>query len=310
MIYTLYVIENGKLISCDDKDFNSKPDKKYVGILTEQITPDYAKHIHIDANRLKYFIQNKNPRFESRESIDIICMPIIDLSKAKKSSDPIHMIISHNCLLFICNDILHVEKALENIAHNENISENIGKIVYLFLEHAVQKDTAYLDKLEESISVLEDDLLINKKKKDYNHSIVHLHKRLLIIKRYCEQLLDIFEWIDSNENDHFDAGTERLFRILASKVDRIYHSALSLRDYVTQIREAYQAEVDISNNITMKIFTVVSTIFLPLSLIASWYGMNFDMPEYHSNYGYPIVIGISVLIVGGCFYYFKKHKWF
>ena len=59
----------------------------------------------------------------------------------------------------------------------------------------------------------------------------------------------------------------------------------------------------------MKTLTVVTTIFLPLSLIAGWYGMNFsNMPELHWAGGYPMVILLSLLIVTGCVILFKKKR--
>ena len=57
----------------------------------------------------------------------------------------------------------------------------------------------------------------------------------------------------------------------------------------------------------MKILTIVTTIFLPLSPVAGWYGMNFiNMPELTWKYGYPAVIGISVLVVLICLWIMKK----
>ena len=53
------------------------------------------------------------------------------------------------------------------------------------------------------------------------------------------------------------------------------------------MREAYQAQLDYEQNQLMKAFTVLTAIFLPLSLIARWYGMNFSMPEYQWALGYP-----------------------
>ena len=67
------------------------------------------------------------------------------------------------------------------------------------------------------------------------------------------------------------------------------HSVLNLRDYLSQVREAYQSQIDINLNNVMKIFTVITAIFLPLSLIAGWYGMNFNMPEYQSPYGLSLI---------------------
>ena len=59
----------------------------------------------------------------------------------------------------------------------------------------------------------------------------------------------------------------------------------------------------------MKVLTVVTTVFLPLSLIAGWYGMNFaNMPELHWSFGYPLVILFSALVVGVCIWIFRKKK--
>ena len=61
----------------------------------------------------------------------------------------------------------------------------------------------------------------------------------------------------------------------------------------------------------MKILTIVTTIFLPLTLIAGWYGMNFiNMPELAWKYGYayPVTIAASIIIVAASLYYFKKKK--
>lgn len=59
----------------------------------------------------------------------------------------------------------------------------------------------------------------------------------------------------------------------------------------------------------MKILTIVTTIFLPLSLLAGWYGMNFTgMPELTWKYGYPAVIAVSILVVAVCLWIMKKEK--
>ena len=60
----------------------------------------------------------------------------------------------------------------------------------------------------------------------------------------------------------------------------------------------FQSEIDIKQNRIMQILTIVTTVFLPLSLIVGWYGMNFaHMPELHWKYGYPMVIAVSSAVV-------------
>ncbi len=60
----------------------------------------------------------------------------------------------------------------------------------------------------------------------------------------------------------------------------------------------------------MTLLTVITSIFMPLTLITGWYGMNFRfMPELDKPYAYPIVLGVCLLIVVGCLIWFKKKKW-
>ena len=84
-----------------------------------------------------------------------------------------------------------------------------------------------------------------------------------------------------------------------------------LREYASQVSSEYQAQVYIAQNRIMKLLTVVTTVCMPLSLIAGWYGMNFiGMPELSWEYGYPTVIALSALVVGCSILYFrKKHLW-
>ena len=77
------------------------------------------------------------------------------------------------------------------------------------------------------------------------------------------------------------------------------------------IREALDAALSYEQNRIMKVFTTVTTVFMPLSLIAGWYGMNFTgMPELGWEYGYPFVGILSVLVVLVCIWFFRKKKLF
>ena len=69
-------------------------------------------------------------------------------------------------------------------------------------------------------------------------------------------------------------------------------------------------QLEVRQNRIMTLLTVVTTIFMPLTLVAGWYGMNFRyMPELEWRLGYPIVIIVSIAIVVFCLILFKKKKW-
>ena len=77
-----------------------------------------------------------------------------------------------------------------------------------------------------------------------------------------------------------------------------------------QIRDLYQSQLDKKQNRIMTLLTVITSIFMPLTLIAGWYGMNFKyMPELEYKAAYPVIIVISIAIVAVCLIFFKKKKW-
>lgn len=83
------------------------------------------------------------------------------------------------------------------------------------------------------------------------------------------------------------------------------------REYALQIREMEQSQIDARQNRTMRILTVVTTIFFPLSLITGWYGMNFShMPELSAPHAYGILIVICAVIVLIEIWFFHKNNWF
>ena len=109
----------------------------------------------------------------------------------------------------------------------------------------------------------------------------------------------------------FDSESLRKLTIIHNRIDHLQLSVSSLRDYVTQMREAYQSQIDIEQNHIMKVFTLITAIFLPLTLMVGWYGMNFKhMYELNSPYSYPIFILISILVCISLVIYFKKKHWF
>lgn len=193
------------------------------------------------------------------------------------------------------------------------IDETLAPLAQLltFFNSLTANDVYDLEKVENSITELEDRILTDTHTNaDRSQSIIALRRELLKMKRYYEQLSFVLSELAENENDTIPPELQKRFAAVDRRSDYLLNFVLHLREYTTQVREAYQAQIDIEQNQIMKLFTVITTIFLPLTLIVGWYGMNFKMPEYEWNWGYACVIAISVLIVIGSILLFKKKKWF
>ena len=185
------------------------------------------------------------------------------------------------------------------------------QMLALFLDMLTAGDVDTLDQLEDTLSVLEEDLITaTKLKKGTGAEIVIFRRSLLKLKRYYEQLSAVADALALNESGAVPKTLTNRFLALRHRIDHLEATVAHLREYVTQVREAYQAQIDIEQNQIMKIFTVLTAVFLPLSLIVGWYGMNFHMPEYEWRFGYLYVFVFSVAVCGLTYWIFKRKKWF
>lgn len=185
------------------------------------------------------------------------------------------------------------------------------KILFSFFEQLLWDNARIIEQAGVALASLEETLIDENFGKDFNVTLFGFKKKLLLMRNYYEQILDITEAFDENENDIFDE--EKLIYIsnITSKVERLKDDADTVRGTVVQLQEAYSASLDVQMNRIMKVLTVITTIFLPLTIIVGWYGMNFqDMPEYTWAHGYIYVSLLSLLTIIVLCIVIKKKKWY
>jgi len=244
-------------------------------------------------------------RYDSFEGFDCASLEVLDYNDLLLSKGSVLLYMEQEkviCFTSRQEEIRGLFSVLEEKYSRE-------RVLYAFFENMTKDDDMAFDAIEKEIMELEQALIVTEKL-DCVSEIIDLRKRLMVLKKYYEQFLNMLDILIENENGIFDRKTLRSFKMLYRRTERRFQNVLNLRESVTQVRESYEAEVDISLNTTMKIFTVVTTIFLPLTLIVGWYGMNFQMPEYDWKYGYLFVTVISVIFVLLGVMFFRKNKWF
>lgn len=165
----------------------------------------------------------------------------------------------------------------------------------------INEDMEFLQKLEMKLERIEDQLMLHKGS-HYESQIFEMRKTISTFDSYYDQMIEVVQNLQEFYNG-FETLEKRLTR-LSNVTDR-------LAEYSIQLREMHQTQVEMRQNQIMQFLTIVTTIFMPLTLITGWYGMNFRaMPELDSSYGYFIVMGVCILIIILEVIYFKKKKWF
>ena len=226
--------------------------------------------------------------------------------------DRIALYIKSNLLLIVIiedKDGSTRLKLLDLLEHMNMKNMTLERLIFGFLERFINEEYELLVDIENDISEHEDRIITRDIDDTFNHQITILRKKLLLLDNYYQQFIAIGEELEQNTCDIFNENNLHYFRIFGSKATRLSNNVRMLQEYSIHVRESYHAQLDNDMNRIMKMFTVVTTVFLPLTLIVGWYGMNFTtMPELTWTYGYLFVILISVLVAILCFIYFKKKK--
>ncbi|NLC26644.1 MAG: magnesium transporter [Fastidiosipila sp.] len=252
--------------------------------------------------------ESQTIRFESRNKYDYFAVHIPESIFSKKETELIEIYLTQEFLVVLGqNPILQswqkslVSGPLENLT--------TGQMLSLLFNQILSQDLELLDQIEDRIEELEEDATL-KNPNDHTNIIITLRKQLLALKRYFQAWYESLEELEENQNNLFSTDQLKIFRAQKNKAGRLLNTVLNLRDYLTQVREAYQNQLDISLNDTMRFFTVVTSIFLPLNLIVGWYGMNLKMPELAYKGTYIIVILVSISFIVFSLIYGKKKGWF
>lgn len=182
------------------------------------------------------------------------------------------------------------------------------RFLYNFITQFMSGDLEILGRYERIIMEMEEEVM-DGKINGFQSRISPIRKELLILREYYDELRDMGKELEENENYFFAKKYLKYFGTIADRADRLMGRTMHLLEYAGQVRDAYQEQVAAQQNKNMQFLTVISTIFFPLTLITSWYGMNFqNMPELEE--GYPGVILLSIIVVVLCIVIFKKKKIF
>lgn len=180
--------------------------------------------------------------------------------------------------------------------------------LYHFLSGFLEQDLDILESYESRLFSMEENALKGKLD-NILPRLLKIRRELGKIRYYYEQLSDMVKVLETNEKNYFDPEQLTYFQQFSDRVDRLKEMSQQFIEYCQTLREVYQTELDHVQNKTTQFLTIITTIFLPLTVITGWYGMNFEhMPEIESSWGYFIVIGVSAIVILSEVLYLKKKQ--
>ncbi|HZW39771.1 MAG TPA: magnesium/cobalt transporter CorA [Ignavibacteriaceae bacterium] len=259
------------------------------------------------------------PKIENYDDYLFVVAKMIDLSPVKSINiEQVSFILSKNYLISFQED----EQDVFDIIR-ERIRKNLGRIrklgtdylMYRLLDAIVDNYFFILENFDDRIDKLEDKVLLNPDHVDIN-SIYIVRKEIMNLRRAIMPMRDMMYSVEKEKDRHITKSTYFFFRDLNDHLNQIFDSLESYREMINQLVELYISNSSHKLNEVIKLLTIISTIFIPLTFIVGVYGMNFNtkispfnMPELNWYWGYPAIMVFMLAIGVGLIFFFKRKKW-
>ena len=192
-------------------------------------------------------------------------------------------------------------------------------LAYALLDSIIDHYYPVLEGIGGEIDEIEDDIVDRPLVRPIE--ALHRHKRTLTqIRRLIWPVRDVTNSLLHEESGLISANTKIYLRDCYDHTVQLMDLVESYRDVLSGLMEIHLSSVGLRTNEIMRVLTVISSVFIPLTFIAGVYGMNFaaehdgkklpwNMPELYQPYGYFSCLGLMLLIAGGQLIYFKRKRW-
>ncbi len=182
-------------------------------------------------------------------------------------------------------------------------------LTYALIDAVVDNYFFVLEKLGERIDALEE-TLVEEPRREMLHEIHGLKREMIGLRKSVWPLREVVGGLERLDSPLLKKSTGLFLRDLYDHSIQVIDTVESFREMLTSMVETYLSSVSNRMNEIIKVLTIISTIFIPITFLVGLYGMNFvHMPEIRWRWGYAFVWALIVGSVGGMFVFFRKKKW-
>jgi magnesium transporter len=182
-------------------------------------------------------------------------------------------------------------------------------LFYALMDAVVDWYFNAIEKIGDKVQEIEEEIIHQPK----TGSLIQLHRlkrEVIYLRKQVWPVRDMISNLIRSEPAFITPNTQLFLRDLQDHSTRIIDTVETYRDLLSGIMDIYLSTNSNKMNEVMKVLTIMSSIFIPVTFIAGVYGMNFEvMPELRSPYGYATVWVVMIAVMLGLVIYFRKKKW-
>ena len=261
---------------------------------------------------LEDILSDQRPKVEDYDDYIFIVLKMLyykkEIEEESINSDQASLILGPNFVVSFTEKEADVFKPLRDRWKRQNKKIWCDYLAYSMIDAVVNQYFVVLEKLGK-FEVLEDQI-VNPEPTSLS-TIYKMKRDMLFLRKSVWPLREAISSLQRLDSPLISESTKIYLRDVYDHTIQVIENVETFRDMSASLLDTYLSSLSNRLNEAMKVLTVISTIFIPLTFIVGLYGMNFKyMPEIESPWGYPSVIALMIVVALVMLTYFKKRKWF
>lgn len=254
----------------------------------------------------------QRPKVDFHEKHVFIVLSLPYLQNNSIKLEQVSLFIGEHYVISFCSGSGEVlepirQRLRQHIGRLRNRS--IGYLVYALVDVVIDSAFPLLEGVGEQIEALEDQILSCANQKDLNR-LHDLKRELLLLRRNLWPQREVISRLLQHDGELINESLRPYFSDCYDHAVQIIDLIETYREMLGGMLDVYLSSLSNRMNDIMRILTIISTIFIPLTFLVGVYGMNFtNMPELHWHYGYFLLWGVMLSIAIGLLVLFRWKKW-
>ncbi|KRE75814.1 magnesium/cobalt transporter CorA [Paenibacillus sp. Soil750] len=253
--------------------------------------------------------EEQRPKIEFYDSHYFIVINSIRFDDEEIFLRALNLFLSKHVIITVTRQKINELRALKPFLWEEEVN-SADRFLYHLVDLVVDNYVAVGDRIEAKIEKLEEDILMATKKSHLNE-IIGLRSEILWLKKMLVPQRDVIGTLGKKELRLIDHQLQKYFGDIYENAVKIVDTFDTLRDLMGNLREAYQSSLANRANDIMRVFTALTTIFMPLTFITGVFGMNFDniLGLHLTPHGDEIVLAFMGVLGIAMYVLFRKKEW-
>lgn len=285
------------------------------GVHSVEVVEEICRHYKIHPLTIEDIVStDQRPKIEEGEGYVYVVLKMMEFDADKESiqAEQVSLILGKGFVLSFQEregDTFNPVRDRLRAGKGRIRTRGADYLLYALIDTVVDNYFVIMEKVGDSMAAIEEKLLVNASKQSFD-SVYNFKREMLAIRRSTWPLREVVYRLERDDIALITSDTKVFIRDVYDHMIQVIDTVETYRDLLSGMVDLYHSSVSTRTNEVMKVLTIISTIFIPLTFIAGVYGMNFEiMPELKWTYGYPLIWGIMLIIALGMMVIFKRKHW-